>query len=79
MGTITAVGGAVRDIVLRRVPGVFGGNTRYATCALAASAAMVAFYHGNQPIVGMPIAALAGTALCLVAHWRGWQLPVAGT
>ena len=35
LGTITAVGGgAVRDIVLRRVPTVLGGNTLYATCAV---------------------------------------------
>ncbi|HEY8788449.1 MAG TPA: TRIC cation channel family protein [Actinopolymorphaceae bacterium] len=34
LGTITAVGGAmVRDVVLRRVPGILGGNTLYATSA----------------------------------------------
>ena len=46
LGTITAVGGGfVRDIVLRRVPGILGGNTLYATCALAASAVMVGLYR----------------------------------
>ncbi len=35
LGTITAVGGgAVRDVVLRRIPGILGGNTLYATCAI---------------------------------------------
>lgn len=34
LGTITAVGGgATRDIVLRRVPSILGGNTLYATPA----------------------------------------------
>ncbi len=34
LGTIAAVGGGfVRDIVMRRQPGVLGGNTLYATCA----------------------------------------------
>lgn len=78
LGTITAVGGgAVRDIVLRRVPGIFGGNTLYATCALAASGVLVVAHYQNQPTIGMPIAALTGTGLCLVARWRHWILPAA--
>ncbi|HJQ89122.1 MAG TPA: TRIC cation channel family protein [Propionibacteriaceae bacterium] len=36
LGLVTAVGGgAVRDIALRRIPTVLGGNTLYATCALS--------------------------------------------
>jgi len=31
----------VRDVVLRRIPAIFGGNTLYATCALAASGVVV--------------------------------------
>jgi uncharacterized membrane protein YeiH len=78
LGTITAVGGgALRDVALRRVPAIFGGNTLYATCALAASGVMVVSHFDNQPTVGMPIAALAGTGLCLVARWRRWVLPAA--
>ena len=42
LGTITAVGGgAVRDVVLRQLPAILGGNTLYATCAALASGALV--------------------------------------
>jgi uncharacterized membrane protein YeiH len=39
LGTTTAVGGVMRDVILRRIPRIFGGNTLYATSALAASGA----------------------------------------
>lgn len=45
LGATTAVGGgAVRDIVLRRVPAILGGTTLYATCAVAASGVLVLLY-----------------------------------
>jgi amidohydrolase len=76
LGTITAVGGgAVRDIVLRRVPTVLGGNTLYATCAVAASAVMVALSLTGHPTTGLVAATLTGAALCLLARRRGWILP----
>jgi len=76
LGTITAVGGGfVRDIVLRRVPGVLGGNTLYATCALAASAVMVGLYRSQHPTVGSIAATLTGAGLCLLARWQHWVLP----
>jgi uncharacterized membrane protein YeiH len=76
LGTITAVGGGfVRDIVLRRVPGILGGNTLYATCALAASAVMVVLYRIQHPTVGAVAATLAGAGLCLLARWQHWVLP----
>jgi uncharacterized membrane protein YeiH len=77
LGTITAVGGGfVRDVVLRRTPGIFGGNTLYATCALAASGVMVGLDRGGFATAGLITATLVGAALCLLARWRGWQLPV---
>jgi uncharacterized membrane protein YeiH len=77
LGTITAVGGGfVRDVVLRRMPGIFGGNTLYATCALAASGLMVGLYRSGHPTIGLVSATVFGAALCLLARWRGWQLPV---
>jgi uncharacterized membrane protein YeiH len=76
LGTITAVGGGfVRDVVLRRVPGVLGGNTLYATCALVASAVMVALYQSQHPTVGQIAATLTGAGLCLLARWQHWVLP----
>ncbi len=75
LGVITAVGGGVlRDVVIRRVPAVFGGNTLYATCALAASVLMVVFYETGHAAIGSVVATLVGAGLCLVASWRGWQL-----
>jgi uncharacterized membrane protein YeiH len=76
LGTITAVGGgAMRDIVLRRVPTVLGGNTLYATCAVLASAVMVVLSRAGHPTVGLATATLTGAALCLLARWRSWMLP----
>jgi uncharacterized membrane protein YeiH len=76
LGTITAVGGGfVRDVILRRVPGIFGGNTLYATCALAASGVMVALSRLHSPNAGLISATIVGAVLCLLARWRDWHLP----
>lgn len=76
LGTITAVGGGmIRDVVLGRVPGILGGNTLYATCAIAASAIMVLFQHQDAPTPGLVVATVVGAGLCLIARWRGWTLP----
>jgi uncharacterized membrane protein YeiH len=76
MGTITAVGGGMlRDIVLRRTPSVFGGNTLYATSAIVASAVLV----GLQPLTVAPTATLAaivtGMLITLLARRLEWRLP----
>lgn len=76
LGTITAVGGgAVRDIVLRRVPTVLGGNTLYATCAAVASGVLVVVYRAGYVNAGLVAALVVGAGLCLIARWRGWILP----
>jgi uncharacterized membrane protein YeiH len=76
LGTITAVGGgAIRDVVLRRVPTVLGGNTLYATCAVVASGVMVAVSRSGHPTIGLVAATFTGAALCLLARRRGWMLP----
>ncbi len=80
LGTISAVGGgALRDIVMRRVPGIFGGNTLYATCALAASGVLVIFNYQHHPTPGLLVGALTGTVLCWLSQRRGWMLPAADT
>lgn len=76
LGVITAVGGgAVRDVVLRRVPGVLGGNTLYATAAIAASGVLVLFAERGHVTAGSVAGLLVGAGLCLVARSRGWILP----
>ncbi len=78
LGTVTAVGGgAVRDVVLRRVPGILGGNTLYATCAILASGVLVLLSHLGYPTVGLVASTVVGAGLCLLARWRGWILPSA--
>lgn len=78
LGTITAVGGgAIRDIVTRRVPTVLGGNTLYATCAIAASGVLVLFTENSHPTAGLVASTVTGAGLCLIARWRGWILPEA--
>jgi uncharacterized membrane protein YeiH len=78
LGAITAVGGgAVLDVVLRRVPGVLGGNTLYATCAVAGSGLLVVLSDNGRPTTGLVAATLFGAGLCLLARWRGWILPSA--
>ncbi|WP_270886904.1 trimeric intracellular cation channel family protein [Pedococcus sp. 5OH_020] len=78
LGVVTAVGGgAVRDVVLRRVPGVLGGNTLYATAALAGAGAFVVVNNAGHPTEGSVSGLVVGAGLCLVARWRGWILPSA--
>jgi uncharacterized membrane protein YeiH len=75
LGTITAVGGgALRDLAVRRIPQIFGGNTLYATCAVVASFVVVLFTYSGLASVGTVVATCVGAALCLIARWRGWQL-----
>lgn len=76
LGLITAVGGGmIRDIASGSVPLVFGGNSLYATPALGAAFAMVAFYKLNLPMTGMIVATLLGATVAVAAHWKRWTLP----
>ncbi len=76
LGAVTAVGGgAIRDVVLRRVPGVLGGNTLYATAALLGGVALVLVQRTGHPTAASVCGLLVGAGLCLLARWRGWILP----
>jgi uncharacterized membrane protein YeiH len=78
LGTITAVGGGmVRDVVLRRIPGILGGNTLYATSAVVASGVLVLADLNGYPTVGLVLATVVGAGLVLAARRRGWMLPEA--
>jgi uncharacterized membrane protein YeiH len=79
LGTITAVGGgALRDIVLRRVPAVFGGNTLYATPAVLTAGVMVGLFDAGHPSLGIVVSTAVGAGLTLLARWRRWRLPAPG-
>jgi uncharacterized membrane protein YeiH len=76
LGMITAVGGGmVRDVLLMRVPSIFGGNTLYATSSLLASIVTVVFVQLGLPEVGALVAILVGGSLSLLARRFGWVLP----
>ena len=77
LGTLTAVGGgAVRDVIVGRIPTIFGGNTLYATCAVVASGVTVVMEYAGFGQWGALVATATGAALCLLARWRGWMLPM---
>ena len=76
LGVITAVGGGmVRDIMLLKVPTIFGGNTLYATSALVASIEMVVLSLLGFQAIGSAVAILSGALLSLLARRYGWILP----
>lgn len=76
LGAITAAGGGVvRDVLLRQVPAVFGGNTLYVTPALLAAATMVLFHLAGRVTAGLLVATGVGAGLTLVSHRQGWRLP----
>lgn len=76
LGTTTAVGGgALRDVLLRRVPAVFGGNALYATVAVVVAATMVVCTRLGAPLVGF-LAGIVGALLFRLAAVKfGWNLP----
>lgn len=78
LGVITAVGGgAIRDVVLRRVPGILGGSTLYATAAFAGASVLVLLSSRGYMTQGSIAGLLVGAGLCLIARWRRWILPSA--
>ncbi|MEU8505761.1 TRIC cation channel family protein [Streptomyces brevispora] len=73
-GTVTAVGGgALRDVVLGRVPAVFGGNGLYAAVAVA-GVTVICVYLG-VPGTGAGLGITLALAFRLTAVRLGWNLP----
>lgn len=76
LGITSAVGGGViRDVLVGRIPAIFGGNPLYATGAL-----VTAFLTWVVVALGLPsslvlIAVGVGALLAGVAAWRRWTLP----
>jgi len=76
LGVVTAIGGGmVRDVLLMKVPAVFGGNTLYATSAFVASIEMVILTELGYPAIGSVVAIVSGALLSLLARRFGWILP----
>ncbi|GAB3348501.1 MULTISPECIES: trimeric intracellular cation channel family protein [Amycolatopsis] len=76
LGTTTAVGGgALRDIMLRRVPAVLGRNGLYATVAVAVASVMVVCSELGAPLVGVVSGVVGALAFRGVALAFDWNLP----
>ncbi|MBF1664564.1 trimeric intracellular cation channel family protein [Rothia mucilaginosa] len=77
LGVTTAVGGGViRDIMVNRIPAIFGGNSLYATVAFvgATETAIVSgFFH--RPNLAMGLSILMCLVLGVLSHAKNWQLP----
>ena len=79
LGMITAVGGgAVRDVCVGRVPGIFGGNTLTATTAFVSALTMAAAWELGRPNWGMAAAILLAALLTALTRRLGWTLPGQG-
>lgn len=76
LGVLSAVGGgAMRDLMLGRIPAIFGGNALYATNALVTAVTtwgVLALRLPGWSVLG-PV--LLGSGLAVVSAWRGWGLP----
>ncbi len=76
LGVITAVGGGMlRDVLVGKVPTVFGGNTLYASLAVLGSIEAIAFYHAGRSDLGMAASILTCAVLGVLARRLGWMLP----
>jgi uncharacterized membrane protein YeiH len=80
LGMLTGIGGGIlRDVLVSDIPAVLHSEL-YAVAALAGAIVVVAGHVVDAPPAA---SALAGAAVCfgirLVALWRGWRLPIAGS
>lgn len=77
LGVTTAVGGGViRDVMVNRIPSIFGGSSLYATVALFGGLEMAFFSQIlERPNLGMAVSILTCGVVGVLARWRNWRLP----
>jgi len=76
LGVITAVGGGMlRDVLVGKVPAIFGGNTLYASIGFLGSVEALILYHVGHPQAGMAASIITCAVLGLLARKLGWMLP----
>lgn len=79
LGVTSAVGGGViRDVLVGRIPAIFGGGPLYATGALITAVGTWAVVALSAPAPWVLLAVAAGALLAGLAAWRRWTLPVHG-
>lgn len=78
MGLTTAVGGSIiRDVMVGKIPKIFGGANLYATPAATSAVIMVIFFKLGMPVLGMALSIITALVFVLLSQWRGWVLPEA--
>ena len=76
LGVTSAVGGGViRDVLVGRIPQIFGGGPLYATGALVTAVLTWLVLALGLPSPTVLIAVAVGALLAGVAAWRRWSLP----
>jgi uncharacterized membrane protein YeiH len=76
LGVTSAVGGGViRDVLVGRIPAIFGGGPLYATGALVTAVLTWVVVALGLPSPLVLIAVAVGSLLAGVAAWRRWTLP----
>lgn len=76
LGLTSATGGGImRDVLVGRIPAVFGGGPLYATGAVVTAVLTWAVVALGLDAVWVVVAAAAGSGLAMLAAWRRWTLP----
>lgn len=76
LGITSAVGGGViRDVLVGRIPAIFGGGPLYATGALVTAVLTWVVVALGLPSSLVLIAVAVGSLLAGMAAWRRWTLP----
>ena len=76
LGVMSAVGGGViRDVLVGRIPAVFGGGPLYATGALVTAVLTWGVFALGLPSGTVMVAVTIGSLLAGIAAWRRWTLP----
>lgn len=76
LGVLTACGGgAVRDMMLGRVPVILQRSELYATAAFVGGSSLVLMHLVIPEAVSSLVAVLVGGGICVLARRRGWMLP----
>ena len=76
LGVITAtMGGLLRDVMVNRIPAIFGGSPLYASFSVIAATQMVIFQSEGYYEIGMGSAIVMCAVFGLAARHFNWQLP----